>query len=135
MISVIWIPFKEIYILFRIINEYKKTIPNDEEEKAIQKKNYTHLVLFGIIQIITFGFYVAVLVIQVINGSDALFPLPLIILILYLLFIVTHILFLFFFIYDEDSYKTLKRIMLCRRKEVLPDAHMISNILINENNE
>ena len=65
----------------------------------------------------------------------AFFPLHPIVLFLHLLYIIIHFLFLFFFIYDEDSYKEFKRIMLCRKKEVYPEALMISTILINENNE
>ena len=137
LVSLLWIPFKELYILYRICHEYKQIIANDEEEKMIHNKNYTRLVIFGIIQIITFALYVVIIILQIIKANDGnmtfLNLYPIFATIVEMLFIVIHLLFLFFFIYDEDSYKEFKRVMLCRKKEVSPEDFMVYSILSSEN--
>ena len=87
-ITILWIPIKEFYILIKICYEYKKIIPNDEEEKAMQNKNYVRLVIFGIIQLITFIVFGVMLVIQIMKWNIAIFPLPPIVLFLQLLYLI-----------------------------------------------
>lgn len=136
LVSFFWIPIKELYILYRICHEYKQIIPNDEEEKITHNKNYTRLVIFGIIQIMTFASYGLSIVMQIINANGGdMNSFIIFVITIQILFIVVHLLFLFFFIYDEDSYKEFKRIMLCRKKEVFPEDLVFSSIFISENKE
>ena len=121
--------YGEIKYLIKICREYNNIPTETEKEEEYKQKKYNRLVCFGIAQIITFicdiGFYaLSSLVWTELSFIPGLIN------------IVSHSIFLFYFIFDEDSYNEYKRIIQCKKKEAInPDQQMVSAIFINSNEE
>ena len=121
--------YGEIKYLIKICREYNNIPTETEKEEEYKQKKYNRLVCFGIAQIITFicdiGFYaLSSLVWTELSFIPGLIN------------IVSHSIFLFCFIFDEDSYNEYKRIIQCKKKEAInPDQQMVSAIFINSNEE
>ena len=122
----------EIKYLIKICREYNNIPTETEKEEEYKQKKYNRLVCFGIVQIITFigniGFYALSSLSSLVLTE--LFFIP------DLINRVFHSIFLFYFIFDEDSYNEYKRIIQCKKKEAInPDQQMVSAIFINSNEE
>ena len=120
--------YKEIKYLIKICREYNNIPTETEKEEEYKQKKYNRLVCFGIAQIIPFigniGFYALILFLTELSFIPGLIN------------IVFHSIFLFYFIFDEDSYNEYKRIIQCKKKEAInPDQQMVSAIFINSNEE
>ena len=118
----------EIKYLIKICREYNNIPTETEKEEEYKQKKYNRLVCFGIAQIIPFigniGFYALILFLTELSFIPGLIN------------IVSHSIFLFYFIFDEDSYNEYKRIIQCKKKEAInPDQQMVSAIFINSNEE
>ena len=120
--------YKEIKYLIKICREYNNIPTETEKEEEYKQKKYKILVCFGIAQIMTFIGDIVFYVLSVILTELYLIP--------GLINIVFHSIFLFYFIFDEDSYNEYKRIIQCKKKEAInPDQQMVSAIFINSNEE
>ena len=120
--------YKEIKYLIKICREYNNIPTETEKEEEYKQKKYKILVCFGIAQIITFigdiGFYVLILFFKELSFIPDLINK------------VLHSIFLFYFIFDEDSYNEYKRIIQCKKKEAInPDQQMVSAVFINSNED
>ena len=121
--------YDEIKYLIKICREYKNIPSETKKEEEYKQKKYNHLVCFGIAQIITFILYIGFY-------GLSLFFFPILAIIPGSINLVFHSIFLFYFIYDEDSYMEYKRIIQCKKKETInPDQLMVSAVFINSNEE
>ena len=126
------IPLMETVSLIRVCLVYKRYEAKTEEEEIKKKKNKNKIICFGITQIVVFVInWICIPFIYISIRNQYKFE-RLFISILYSDTIYTNILniiFIFYFVYDEETYESLKAICCSSNQKKKNDNMLIDNTL------